>query len=241
MRLWKKILTLVLVVFAAVSCLFACGSDGKYDDMDIRIRNVKGLDDNYVINLSPLESENIFSFEVVVDGVDSDVDRSVSFVIDNPGIITLQKSEYNDANGVTAATFKAISDGTTIIHVNSNEGNVTEPVQVRVDVPVDTITFKNSVFAVVRGEEYTLSSDSLTYSPANTTQREVYYQVSPINEMGDDDRITEVNEHLTSTGKILVDTDLNYFFIDVYSAHKDSSNYEHRAIVNVLDKPDPVW
>lgn len=237
MKMWKRILTLILVLFTSVSCFFACGDSDKYKNMTISIKNVRGLDDDNVFTLSSSDNTllNTFSFDVEVSGVGSDVDRSVICSVDT-SVVKVQTERYNPSNGITSYEFVALKGDTTLIRFSSSEGNKTYDLVVRIEVPVEIVGFKNKVLAVVRGEEYTCSIDDLSFYPETTTQTAVCYQISAIDN-GDNEDVVTANEYLSSTGKILINSTLKWFYLDVYSDFI-SSDYQDRAVVNVVDKID---
>lgn len=235
--MWKRILTLVLVLFASVTCFFACGDSGKYDNMSIVIKNVQGLSDDNVFVLSSSNNSsvvNTFSFDVEVVGVGRGVDKSVEcFLSDNK--LKESSAVYNESTGITSFEFEVIDGGTSSIIISTVEGNKTYDLIIKIEVPVELVSFKNKVLAVVRGEEYSIKSDNLSFYPETTTQTQVHYQITAIDD-GDNEDVSVANDYLSQNGKILINSTLRYFYLDVYSDYIDGESQQSRAIVNVIDK-----
>lgn len=240
MKTWKKLLTLTLLFLTSVFTCVACNKTGKYDNMSISI-TAEGLLDNNTMNLSADTTKNVFTLIVKVDGVDNNVSKSVNFTIDNQSIVVFNGGTYN--NGITTAKFTVKSDGDTIIHVNTAEGNKTVSFPLRVAVPVEMFTIKDNLIPLVRGKETMLdvNDDYLIYTPSNTTERGVSYHAEPINEFGADD-VRKINEYIeNNAGKIKVptDTDVNSFYLTITSLYNNSEKFiSQKAIVNVFDAPN---
>lgn len=239
MKNWKKFLTLSILFVMSIFTCVACGKNGIYDNMTISVE-ASGLEDNS-INLSADESKNTFTLKVAVDGVSSDVDKHVEFVIDNQGIVVLKSAVYY--NGVTTATFQVKSDGNTIIHINTVEGNKTLSYPITVNVPIQLLSVKNNLIPLVRGQETSLyiNDDYLVYTPSNTTQREVeYYAESIYGENSyDSEDIRLINDYIKTnpnTIKIPEETTIKSFYLTIKSKYNE--NLYQKTIVNVLDAPD---
>lgn len=239
MKMWKRILTLVLVLFASVSCFFACGENDKYKDMSISIKNIQGIDDNntFVFTNSDNSALNTFSFDVEVSGVNKKVDRSLLCSYD-PSVLKKAKESYDSNTGITNYEFEALKGDTTLIRFATAEGNKAYDFVLKISVPPELVKFKSNVLAVVRGEEYECDKSNISFYPENVTETAVRYKISAIDE-GDNEDIVTANEYLSSTGKILINNGtLRWFYLEVYSDYISSDRYQDRAVVNVIEKID---
>ena len=174
MKTWKKILTLALIMLSSVLSFFACGKDGKYDNMTISIVSVEGLDENNTLFFSNTDSSlNKFTIKVKVDGVGGDVSTSVDFRVNNGGVATLLSS--SQSGNVTTANFEAKSDGNTIIQIVTAEGNKSYDFNLSVKVLPSYIRFKNKNIAVIKEEDTAINIDNIDFYPENVTQKGIKF------------------------------------------------------------------
>jgi len=250
MRTWKKILTIMILMFVSTQVFFACGNKDPYKDMKIAI-TTEGLTEDNTFVLTPDAESNTFTVVATVTGVDGDISKEVYATSSNDGLLSV-KGEPVFANGVTTFEFvfnvlpgDEIVSNTATILFKTKEGNKTQPLDVKLDIPLQTMMVGVNKLTIIRGQEVNLNEypNFVTYSPANTTHKGFKTHATAI--LGvTSSALESINTYMDShPGKIYIDNEatVDSFYLTVTSDSVCSitGNYaEYQVLVIVLDYVD---
>lgn len=173
----KTLLYILIMSILSVCGLFsACGVN--YDDIKIELEQ-----SSIVIYLSDDDEEvseeiniNTAKLSATISVPNDKMSQEAIFDIENKSIARIINVEFKD--GVSSATFLALTPGETKINVHSVEGNKKVSVNLKVVLRAESIEFKPDFsLAVALGETKVLSSDFLNFSPVNTNQTSVNFSL----------------------------------------------------------------
>lgn len=238
-NLLRKIFAFIVMVVGAVTIFSACSKD-PYKKMRLALDKTEVTivyddDDN---------DKNVFSISATVSGVGKKVSKDVTFVVGDNSVVSPIGSDYVSTSGdKTTATFVATSNGgRTYIDVLTLEGNKRQRVDVNVVVPIEDMSFEMATLPIERGVKTDITSkfdgvstqiyDRLTFTPQNTTQRDVILIAT------DDSGNAFTGNEVTIDGNyITVNSEtLNSFKLTATS--KDNSEITASITCTVLDTID---
>ena len=256
MKSLKRIITLICIMISALVGVTACDEEDLYNYMVVSCTPVSGItqdvDGEYYVTYDSTatgEGANTFVVDFVVSNLTEELNSSLTITMSGDSAsVRLLNSEV--LGFTTRVSYLLVGGGTIEIRAISNENSDKfATIKLNIVVPIKDLQMvgQNSIVPVVRGASTNLSigTDYITYSPANTSQRDISIAASLISGFNYADSVTAQNEITAinnamangySTITVPSNSTISTFAIRVTSVY-NSSIYAD-AIVRVLDMPD---
>mgnify|MGYP003295922312 CR=1 FL=1 len=144
-------------------------------------------------------------------------------------------------DNITTANFQALADGSTIIKVQSLEGNKTLDLYVTFEVSPQVVYFKDSSIAVLKGVDTRLDINNIAFYPENSTQRGINFRAVPVVSSSDNEVLDIINAQIAASKElgemplINVPDGVSAFLLEMYLDEGDSLDPESVAVVNVIE------
>lgn len=191
MKNFKRILVLMLLVFASVLSFSACGN--PYKDLKLVVDDggfEDAFDRSFEFHGQGYDEANSFLIDVSVIGAKKNVSTDVVFTIQDKGVIEEVEDEKVVDGNETTAKFRLKDVGETIITVSTKEGNLSEDIKITSFAKATGLNFssvdgnENSALLVVAGETIDVGKvmpgykkPLITFTPSYANRRNVQLSV----------------------------------------------------------------
>jgi len=214
---FKRVATLIILSFLSVLGVF-WGCTNKYDNFSLQVNG----DSSITLSTKKMgDFETETNVQILIKNAPNDACRIINYSVSKENIVSVTPITSNSKE-VAIFKIKAIENISSYnpsceITFKSAEGNKTCSINVNVVIPLDSISKNNAYTPYVVANDknsegklnnyYINTSSLITFSPANTTQRDIIYSLKD-STLKDRYDITITEEGAISIGKIIDDSNV---------------------------------